>query len=110
MIAKTFKVIGWVFFGLTMIGFVSEAIDELKEEQTEDTNCLDNIASFSRKIVRKSFEKEKNEYLAIKKMLSDAKSNNENLYEALKIGLAAGGLYFVCLLGYKFMKRRNAYA
>lgn len=109
MLQKAFKVIGWTFFGLTMAGFISEAVEEIKEEQTEDTNCLDNIASFSRKIVKKGFEKDKNEYLEIKKFISDAKKNNKDLYDSLKVGCAGGCVYFAGLGIYKIMKRRKAH-
>ena len=105
MLQKAFKVIGLVCLGATMASFSIQAVNEIKEEQTEDTNHLDNIASFSRKIVKKGFEKDKNDILTIKKLIDDAKVN-EDLRDALTIGCAVGGLYFVGLGIYKIMKRR----
>lgn len=105
MLQKAFKVIGLVCLGVTMASFSIQAVNEIKEEQTEDTNRLDNIASFSRKIVKKGFEKDKNDILTIKKLIDDARVN-EDLRDALTIGCAAGGLYFIGLGIYKIMKRR----
>ena len=109
MLQKAFKVIGLVCLGVTMARFSIQAVNEIKEEQTEDTNHLDNIASFSRKIVKKGFEKDKNDVLLIKNKYNEMKAKDpQAAKEAIGWGLAAGGVYYIGLFIYKSNKRRNA--
>lgn len=109
MFAKVFKIAGWAVLGLTLVGFASEAIDEIKEEADDDAIALDKIASFSRKIVKKGFEKDKNDCLLIKNKYDELKAKDPDAAkEAIAWGLAAGGVYYIGLFIYKSNKRRNA--
>lgn len=109
MIAKVFKIAGWAVLGLALVGFASEAIDEIREEETDDTIVLDKVASFSRKIVKKGFEKDKNDVLLIKNKYNEMKVKDpQAAKEAIGWGLAAGGVYYAGLFIYKSNKRRNA--
>lgn len=111
MIAKIFKYASMAALGLALIGFASEAIDEIKEETTDETKILDKIALFSRKIVKKGFEKDKNDYLRIRNKYDEIKAKDPAAAkEALIWGLSAGALYYIGLFIYKFRKRRNAHA
>lgn len=109
MIAKAFKIAGLAVLGLTLVGFVSEAIDEIREEETDDTIVLDKVASFSRKIVKKGFEKDRNDVLLIKNKYNEMKAKDPDVAkEAVTWGLAAGGAYYIGLFIYKSNKRRKA--
>lgn len=111
MIAKVFKIAGLAVLGLTLVGFASEAIDEIREEETDDTIVLDKVASFSRKIVKKGFEKDKNDVLLIKNKYNEMKAKDPDAAkEAVAWGLAAGGAYYAGLFTYKIMKRRKCNA
>ncbi len=111
MFAKVIKIAGWAVLGLALIGFASEAVNEIKEEQTEDTNALDKIALFSRKIVKKGFEKDKNDCIMIKNKYDEIRAKDPTAAkEALIWGLSAGALYYIGLFIYKFKKRRIAHA
>lgn len=108
MIAKAFKIAGWIMVGLTIIGFASEAVDEIKEESSEETTALDRIALFSRKIVKKGFKKDRDAALYTKDKLEEyRKRDPEALKCALKWGFGAGALYYIGLYTYKYLKRRN---
>ena len=114
MFAKVIKIAGWAVLGLTIVGFASEAIGEIKEEtseEMEETNALDKTALFCRKIVKKGFEKDKNDCLLIKNQYDKIKEKDpQAAKEALAWGLGAGALYYIGLFIYKSKKRRTAHA
>ena len=114
MFAKVIKIAGWAVLGLTIVGFASEAIGEIKEEtseEMEETNALDKSALFCRKIVKKGFEKDKNDCLLIKNQYDKIKEKDpQAAKEALAWGLGAGALYYIGLFIYKSKKRRTAHA